>query len=111
MALSTLVTYINMSLAFGAAIASGIAMRRDFPSRRGYHAAVGALATFYGCSYIWLLPHDKDVTTWSQFMRGPSLIVWILVWIMPPLRSVHERRAAEARITELEEQLRRGGHA
>ena len=44
---------------------------------------IGVYSIIYVIGYMWLLGIGEDVLTWSQTMRGGSVLVWPLVWIAP----------------------------
>lgn len=44
---------------------------------------IGVYSIIYVIGYLWLLGIGEDILSWSQTMRGVSVLAWPLVWIAP----------------------------
>lgn len=84
------VVIVNSLLAFASMCANAQAIRGSSPTWRSVHAAIAALAAVYAVAYAYLAVWPHAILTWSQTMRGVSLLAWPLVWIIP---AVVQRRS------------------
>lgn len=87
---------INMALAtISCAVHVVVAVR--LARLRALSAASATLAAMYVGAYVWLLV-DPDVVHWSQIMRGVSIVVWPLIWILPGVTAVRARNDLVAKV-------------
>lgn len=83
--LSALLAAVACVVNFAAAIRGPFGLRM-------INGARGALAGLYVGSYLWLLAHLEQRAAWSRLMTGTAIIVWIVVWIVPPLLALRLER-------------------
>ena len=50
---------------------------------RFVHTAIAGMSGLYTGAYLVLVGTDVNLEDWSQVMRGVSLWVWLIVWILP----------------------------
>lgn len=84
------VVVVNALLAFASACANVRAVRGSTAMWRSVHVTIAALAVVYAAAYAYLAAWPDSILTWSQTMRGVSLLAWPVVWIAP---AVVQRRS------------------
>lgn len=96
------VAQLNAVLAAVVMVVNVYAAREGNPSRRWLYVMSSVLAGIYVGSYAVLLADfPSRILAWSRIMRGVSLAVWVVVWIVPPLfdvRRYKKNRAVSERL-------------
>lgn len=62
-----------------------------------YYGAVAFLCWVYTAGYVVLISTD-DRLSWSLFFSNISPLVWLLVWIIPPIATARTRQQELARL-------------
>lgn len=78
--------YITGALAFVAGCVNAYLAAQGPRRVRPLFGAIAALAFFYTSAYIILLAGPWPQQQWTRAIRGPSWIVWALVWTYTPWR-------------------------
>jgi hypothetical protein len=73
------------------------------PKRRVRYAATASLCLIYVIGYVFLLlDFPPRVVEWSRYMRGVSLVSWVLVWMWPAIQDVRIYRSAKRSAKDLQ---------
>lgn len=92
---------MNAILAAVACVVNLRALPHNSPTWRNVHVSIAALAAVYVGGYLYLAIWPENLLTWSQTMRGVSMLAWPVVWIIP---AVVQRRSIRRTNQILEEE-------
>ena len=104
MTLNQFIVLLSIIWSAVAAVANGFGARKARGGVQMVCVARAALAFGYSVSYSWLFFHEQSRLHWSYVMSGAALVVWPVVWTMPPIAILQkirqDTRTHEALIVE-----------